>query len=1149
MWTSRHQEWQREDESRHTKPLGTGAQNGRRRIGTVLVATVLGAILACGDEPPVATSVSVSPGSLWFAALGDTSRLTAQVRDQYGELMEGVAIAWESGDGSVATVDANGLVRSAGNGVVPVKATAGGTSGSASVTVEQVVSAVSVSPERLEFMALGDTVRLSATAVDANGHSVASAAIEWASGAPAVATVDSTGLLHAVGYGTTTVTATSGSVSGSAQVLVSADRIERAALRALFEATGGPGWTRNNNWMSDGPLRDWHGVAVNDHGRVEYLRLENNNLTGSLPAEIGDLGALTELLFTGNNLTGPLPAKLGNLSELELLGLERNGISGEIPVSLGGLSSLKVLSLGFNQLTGRIPAEFGRLSNLTILNLQANRGLTGPIPPELGDLSSLEWMYLHYCDLTGEIPAELGNLTALTQLNLSLNRLSGPIPPAIGNLSSLWQLNLEVNNLTGPLPPELGNLSNLEWFSAWNNEIDGPIPPEFGNLPSLKTIYIAQNRLSGSIPPELGNFPSMDQLLLWGNELTGPIPAELADMPRLRILNLSRNQLSGEIPPGLARAPSLRVLDVRRNGLSGPLPPGLFDSRTLINLLLGWNELSGPVPPEVSNLRTLGILDLTDNAEMSGPLPSTMTTLEEMTVIATVGTDLCAPGDRAFQDWLGGVRQGRVALCDPAEAYLTQAVQSREYPVPLVADERALLRVFVTAGQESDATIPRVVARFYLNGSEVHTVEIPAGSAIIPTAVNEGSLETSSNVEIPGSVLRPGMEMVIEIDPDDMLDPDLGVPKRIPAEGRAPLDVREMPTFEATFIPFLWSQDPDSSVLDLTGNMTADHEVLWETRTLLPVNEMTVEVHDPVETSSNNIHDVLAQALAIRAAEGGSGYWQGLIGNPTGAAGVAVLNGWVSAARLDESTIAHEFGHGMGLLHAPCGNAPQADSYFPHQGGAIGAWGYEFESNTLIPPSIPDLMGYCRWPRPWMSEYHFARALRVRVSKEVGASAVSAAAGQSLLLWGGVDADGAPYLEPAFVIDAAPVLPSGGGEYRLAGADADGGELFALSFDMPELADGDGGSSFAFTLPARPEWTDALASVTLTGPDGAAILDRDSDIPMAILRDPRTGQVRGFMRGPQWGDPATAEEAARRIERDLEVLSSRGIPVRAAWRR
>ena len=67
-------------------------------------------------------------------------------------------------------------------------------------------------------------------------------------------------------------------------------------------------------------------------------------------------------------------------------------------------------------------------------------------------------------------------------------------------------------------------------------------------------------------------------------------------------------------------------------------------------------------------------------------------------------------------------------------------------------------------------------------------------------------------------------------------------------------------------------------------------------------------------------------------------------------------------------------------------------------------------------------------------------------------------------------------------------------------------------------------SSFVFALPAQPDWADALASITLSGPAGTTTLDGNSDIPMAILRDPVTGRVRGFLRDV--GDPA-AEEMGR----------------------
>ena len=64
---------------------------------------------------------------------------------------------------------------------------------------------------------------------------------------------------------------------------------------------------------------------------------------------------------------------------------------------------------------------------------------------------------------------------------------------------------------------------------------------------------------------------------------------------------------------------------------------------------------------------------------------------------------------------------------------------------------------------------------------------------------------------------------------------------------------------------------------------------------------------------------------------------------------------------------------------------------------------------------------------------------------------------------------------------------------------------------MPEVADGDGGSSFAFVLPVGAGWEGTLSRITLSGPGGSVALDAESDLSMAVLRDPRTGQIRGIL--------------------------------------
>ena len=65
--------------------------------------------------------------------------------------------------------------------------------------------------------------------------------------------------------------------SGSAET-------DREALVALYNATNGENWTISDNWLSDAPLGEWHGVTTNDDGRVIQLRLDPERL------ERGDTG-------------------------------------------------------------------------------------------------------------------------------------------------------------------------------------------------------------------------------------------------------------------------------------------------------------------------------------------------------------------------------------------------------------------------------------------------------------------------------------------------------------------------------------------------------------------------------------------------------------------------------------------------------------------------------------------------------------------------------------------------------------------------------------------------------------------------------------------------------------------------------------------
>ena len=191
-------------------------------------------------------------------------------------------------------------------------------------------------------------------------------------------------------------------------------------LRAQSTLAG----TATLDWDASRPITSWQGVFARD-GAVTQLRLSDSGLTGSIPAELGNLSRLEELYLNGNVLTGNIPAELGNLSRLEELHLGSNRLTGSIPAELGGLPWLEELYLNGNLLTGSIPAELGNLPWLEELHLGDNL-LTGASRRKLGSPSRLEELHLGDNLLTGSIPAELAGLAmSLLVLDLNSNLLTG----------------------------------------------------------------------------------------------------------------------------------------------------------------------------------------------------------------------------------------------------------------------------------------------------------------------------------------------------------------------------------------------------------------------------------------------------------------------------------------------------------------------------------------------------------------------------------------------------------------------------------------------------------------------------------------------------------------------------------------------------
>ena len=921
--------------------------------------------------------------------------------------------------------------------------------------------------------------------------------------------------------------------------------VDVTVLKSLYEAIGGAEWTNSDGWLGDGAISEWYGIRTDDTlGRVTGLDLSRNGLEGRVPGSLSRLAYLTELRIDDNALSGRLPNSLTRLPLQE-----------------------------FHYADTRLCAPAERSFREWLNDIPSHEG-TGVIcaPPSDRDIlvafydetDGPNWKqsdnWLTQRRLRNWYGVEVDGRGRVTRLDLNFNNLSGPIPPQLGSLSNLQYLDLYLNNLSGPIPPQLGSLSNLKNLRLYGNDLSGPIPQELGVLSNLSSLSLQTNDLSGPIPPQLGSLSNLSWLSLFGNDLTGPIPSELGSLSNLQYLDLYGNDLTGPIPSELGALTKLFRLDLSANDLSGSVPPELGSLSNLVRLDLSANDLSGSVPLEFGRLARLVQLAVANNVRMAGALPDHLTSLRRLEALLAGGTDLCAPSDSRFRDWLEGVWKRRVGPCRSRTlpmAYLVQPAQSRKFPVPLVAGEKALLRVFVTALHSNGESIPPVRARFYVRGRAEHVVDIPGKSARLPNEVREGNLSASVNAEVPGEIVQPGLELVVEVDPEGTLGSGLGLTKRIPETGRLAFEVRAMPVFELTVIPFLWSESPDRSVLEITRRMAADpegHELLGDTQTLLPIGDIKVTAHEPVLSSNNNAVDLMNETAAIRAMEGGTGHYMGTMTGQFGRLdGLAMQNDWIIFSKTDlgdrsEYVIAHELGHNIGLQHPAGCNAGNPDSSFPYPEGKIGVWGYDFDTRALVSPATGDLMSYCGYG--WISDYHFTNALRYRLHTAAsgGLSSLVAAPARSLLLWGGVDASGTPFLEPAFVVEAPASLPRSTGDYEIVGLSAAGDELFSLTFEMRELADGDGRSSFAFVLPVQPGWADQLASITLSGPGGSVALDQDTNRPVTILRNPRSGQIRAILRGVAAALPnLDATVSALSLPAGLERLTSRGIPDPNDW--
>jgi len=424
---------------------------------------------------------------------------------------------------------------------------------------------------------------------------------------------------------------------------------------------------------------------------------------------IADPPTCVSMYLDEDDLFGTIPTEIGLLTELTYFEVDSNFLTGTIPTEFG--KCLKMLDAEFytNWFTGSIPTEIGSLTDMTYFDVEEN-ALTGPIPTEFGLLTLLEEAWLNensrYHDrgpawigvrsgLTGPIPTELGNLQQLTELHMDDNRLTGTLPTEFGRLQALTEITLQVNRLTGTFPTELGEMDALSYFAAFENPFTGTLPTELarltdeldefivygtlicgdfddvvpsdvqdldvdfddvgrcaeydedisecyydiedceyldiswnlgGTIPTEIGLFTALTSLDldsgfGSIPTEIGNLVLLAELYIEYTQVTSSIPTEIGNLVLLTELEIEENYLTGTMPTELGMLTSLTELSIDNNFITGTIPTELGNLDALTDLEVEYNLLTGPIPSEIGLLTALSLLDFYNN-RLSGSVPS-----------------------------------------------------------------------------------------------------------------------------------------------------------------------------------------------------------------------------------------------------------------------------------------------------------------------------------------------------------------------------------------------------------------------------------------------------------------------------------------------------------------------------------------------